>query len=146
MNKSLILTKTYQDLNVDFKINDKDHLHILPLWRDEFGNYANYETTRGHLNYGYSDLYEVMLWYRYYTIRHHHIEKKATPYPYKSKGKFWMNKGYFSRIPLHYRNIDPKIGLSIIKEVMDMIILRHKGIPSYYDEEEMNKICYIEKH
>ncbi len=64
-----------------------------------------------------------------------HIKKKDNDY--------YCNKSYFSRIPSHYRNIDSKIGLNIIKEALNHIILRIEVIPKYYNRYIIHDIITI---
>lgn len=128
----------YTELGINFKFIQDKHMYINLFGKDEF--YNNVEDwvsiTKGSKKYEYCNLYEILLWYYYYSIKHKHIKKK-----YKSKyikRELCMNRSYFSRIPYHYKQIDPKKGLNIAKDAIDIIIKRHNGIPLYYDKNIIN--------
>jgi hypothetical protein len=55
----------------------------------------------------------------------------------------YVNKTYFSRIPLKYRNLNQKDGLILIKKALDKIILRYNALPSNFDSTEIDKLLKI---
>ena len=81
----------------------------------------------------------MLLWYRYYTIKNKHIKRRI------GGSRMCMNEAYFSRIPPHYRNINPKKGLNIVKRALDRLILEHKGVPTYFDNNVLNHIYTIKE-
>lgn len=86
---------------------------------------------KGLYNYEYNNIYELLLWYYYYTIKYKHIEHKNN------------NRCYFSRIPKRYKNIKTKTGLNIIKKLLDEIIIKNNGIPEYYNKNILDELIII---
>lgn len=93
---------------------------------------------KGFRDYYYYNIYEVLLWYAYYSSEYHHIDKHRQ----KQYG-CWQNRGYFSRICQHYRQCDPMKGLNIVKEALDILRKRHGGLPKYYQPEVLSELYYI---
>jgi hypothetical protein len=154
MEKHKILTQAYEKLGLTFlQVNDKhlyiEHFHQLffryqlnitnnsteiltRLYDSSFVEHNDgYLINKGTQSFQCYNIYEMLLWYYYYTIKHKHIKHKN------------MNQSYFSRIPSYYKNIDPKRGLNIIKEMLDKLILKHNGIPKYYNEKVLQQIIKI---
>ena len=151
MDKFHILKKAYTELNLDFKFNDKNHLYIkkfdcgyfrnnLLITHDETiilpgcgytTNSNSFIENKGLSNYEYCNIYELLLWYYYYTIKYKHVEHKNN------------NKCYFSRIPKYYKNIKTKTGLNIIKKILDEIIIKNNGVPSYFNKNILDKLIAI---
>ena len=86
---------------------------------------------RGSKTYWYSNLYEVLLWYYYYSIPKHNILRETSNGYTK----------YFARIPPHYRKNSN--GLTIVRKALHTILKRHKGIPKYYDPEVLRAILVV---
>ena len=86
---------------------------------------------KGNKRYAYGDFYYAMLWLYYYHSTNRKIENKS-----------W-SRTYFSRIPTFYRAIDPVEGIKIVKEALYEFLMYYHGIPKYFNEEDMNKICYV---
>lgn len=147
MNKHQILQKAYNDLNLSFDIDFVNHLHIKTFDCDFFKSIEikpitehKYVVNKGLNKFQYHNIYEVLLWLYYYTIKNKHIEH--TNY----EDNCYHNKSYFSRIPSYYRNIDSKIGMNIVKRVLDKIIENNNGVPIYYDPKILKEIMIIKKH
>lgn len=94
---------------------------------------------KGLKRYGYSDVYEILLWYNYYKYQNRHILQ----YDYLGKTNGPVNTSYFSRIPHHYRNLDSKKGLHMIKQILDKIIVENNGMPGYYDPRILRILFYV---
>lgn len=142
-HKRELLDKCYKELNLNFMMDDKRHFytkHIDYLYFMESGINDEYIITKGLDTYKYHNLYEILLWYYYYSIEHKHIQKRII---HNYRTILFPNRSYFARVPHHYRNINPKKGLNIIKNALDEIIMRHNGIPKYYDKTECDKIFEI---
>lgn len=153
MNNKQIFSDVCNYLNLDFKQNDKNHLHIENFPIDSFyknecgitsygcGQNRLYCVTKGGKNYIYHNLYEMLLWYYYYATKHKHIKKY-----FKMKGHKIHIKPYFSALPEYYLNIDPKKGLNIVKEAMEQLILIEGGIPHDFNPGVLNDIYTIKYH
>jgi hypothetical protein len=83
--KTILLTESYDKLGIDFTpINDKHlHINIFPLNHFYYilDTHADkidytYKITSGSKVFIYSNLYEIMLWYNYYTHKYIHIQKR----------------------------------------------------------------------
>lgn len=158
MYKSKLLNNTYKILGLNFKINNINHLHIKSISKYIFSDliilrpnetciYNNFNEidntdeiidsiiiTKGTNEYFFVNVYEILLWYYFYSIKNKHIVKHSVDSP------------YFSKIPPYYRNIDPKKGLIIIKSALDQIIIKNNGIPKYFNTNILDHIFYIRKH
>jgi hypothetical protein len=150
MDKNEILIKAYKKMKLDFKIDDKRHIYIKSFDINYFRNnikismdetiilnigYSESENeyinivNKGRHIYEYNNIYEVLLWYYYYKTKYKHIEHKN------------KNRSYFARIPEHYKKT--KKGLKIVKDVLDEIIIKNKGVPKYYNESVINNLMII---
>lgn len=147
INKHQILQKAYSDLNLSFALDSVNHLHIKTFDCDFFKSIEiksitehKYVVNKGLNKFQYYNIYEVLLWLHYYTIKNKHIEH------INHKDNCCHNKSYFSRIPNNYRNVDSKIGTNIVKKVLDDIIESNNGVPKYYNPEILKEIMTIKKH
>lgn len=152
MYKHSLLHETYKKLNLTFEFDDTQHMYIkkfdknyfvyrmkitsentsiVPIFEGVFTNKYENIIKKGLHDFEYWNIYEVLLWYYYYTIKYKHIEHKNS------------NRCYFSRIPKHYRNVNPVVGLSIIKNILDKIIIENKGVPKYYDKNILDNLITI---
>lgn len=146
MNKNKVLNDAYEKLQLIFKFNEIDHLHInyidITHFYNKIGIKDQQNITKGSKCFTYHNIYEVLLWYNYYAIKYKHIQKNVIK---DNKLVHYCNRSYFSRISKNYKNIHPKKGLKIIKIALDNIILKHDGIPKYYDKTILDNIFYISK-
>ena len=128
MSNKILLDNTYKQLGLTFKLNDTDHLHIKPFDCHAF-MFINWDN-KLYTVYGYKNspiyfknIYEILLWYYYWSHKYIHIGRR------NSNG--CINQSYFSRIPPYHRNLEPKKGLHMIKNILDGIIIESKGLPEY---------------
>ena len=139
----------YPELGISFQIDHHRQLFIKDIHKldfrflssrhDDTERYKSLATSdyvtipRGSKTYWYANLYEVMLWYYYYSIPKHNIVKIM--------GSTAVNDKYFSRIPPHYRKNSS--GLTIVRKALHTILKRHNGIPKYYDPEVFQAILVV---
>ena len=153
LDKQEILKKAYDEMGLTFEFDDRKHLYVKLFdscyFMNNIGMTSNnteitnpgiclgrvtggtYVVRKGKHVYYYCNIYEVLLWYHYYTIKYKHIQHKN------------KNTSYFSRIPPEYRNIDPKRGLNIVKSVLDKIIVENNGVPKYYNKLILDQIFTV---
>ena len=164
MNKPKILSDAYKQLDLTFEMETKNHLHIknidkcfflwdlfvkdktdLPNWNLSLVD--DQLIIKGSHKFYYANIYEILLWYYYYTVHYKHIQRGYRITDGRFKGYYnCSNRAYFSRIPTHYTTLDSKKGLNIVKEALDNIILKHKGVPKYYDSQLINEILVVKEH
>ncbi len=139
----------YPSLGISFLIDHHHQLFIQDIHKAEFSWASMYRDEReqlkslatndlvviprGSKTYWYQNLYEVMLWYYYYSIPKHNIVKQM--------GTSAVNEKYFSRIPTRYRKNSK--GLTIVRKALHTILRRHLGIPKYYDPEVLSAILVV---
>ena len=121
---SALLSDSYQKLNLTFDIDASKHVFFHCIHRDTFDLIDAQAIQKGAKCFYFNNIYEVLLWYHFFTSGHKHFERKVMG---------WSNKSYFSRIPPRYRNLDPKKGLNIVKEALNRILIKYNGIPPYYE-------------
>jgi hypothetical protein len=134
----------YRQLGLDFSLKDDTHIYFQLFDIHLFNQYYPDDPVtidKGAKRYYYANLYEVILWHHYYSIKHRHITKK-----YKAdfhKRLLCKNRSYFSRIPANYLNLDRAQGLVLIRKAVDIILKRHRGIPTYYDSDVLTHYLAI---
>jgi hypothetical protein len=158
MDTHKLLEEAYIKLNLDFKIGSSEHLYIYNIHRDHFSDldsteYGYYVKTNGLNKFYCSNIYEALLWYCFFKCKYKHFLHYSRKHIVDIGGRMKLkaiahawdckNKSYFSRIPLSYKNMKPKKGLSTIKKILDRIIVTHNGIPEYYHANVMHDILYI---
>ena len=134
MVQAQLLEESYAKLGLKFVIDTTKHLYISHFENSyfyyEIGIYDSVDVIyKGTQTYSYCNLYEILLWYYYYTHKYRTFQRKD------KRGKpVSMTKAYFKWIPHQYWSIEPIDGLAIVKEALDIIILKHNGIPKYYQK------------
>ncbi|CAO3620750.1 unnamed protein product [Cunninghamella echinulata] len=147
------INKLLEELKINFEIIDKCLFVYLIYGFSSHFTYKRYEDgtemepiraviKSGLVEYTFENFYEVMLWYRYYSCKRHHVVH--TMYNGPAKPSLKANAAYFARLPKYYRNTPPNKGLSIVKEAMIYFITHYNGIPPYFDQNYLDEeICKI---
>jgi hypothetical protein len=166
MHKRKLLNECYKILNLDFSIDHTKHIYLYNFYKGLFYNYPHtldmnsfnnnddykqyrdkcgfYVKQSGSRTYCYHGLFEALLWYNYYKYQKRHTMNYRYDLVTKTnKDVSLKTTSYFGVIPKHYRGLDSKEGLKIIKKIIDEILIDSNGIPDYFDPELLKTLFMV---
>lgn len=149
-----MIDKCFAQLGVDFAIDEKGWLCVECFRPDDFyvddeQKYAHERryaariiVQHGSHTFYFRNIYEVLFWYRYYTLRKCRIKRRISSRP-RLNTTSCRNQAYFSRIPSYYRTISRKEGLNVVKTAFEQVFTMHGGIPDDYDGTFLGRLYTI---
>lgn len=166
MYKRKLLDECYKILDLDFSIDRTKHIYLYNFHKGIFYNYPRtldtttsatdgnnkkyYDKCRiygkmcGSRSYYYCGFFEALLWYNYYKYQRRHMMSYRYDLETKTnKDVSLKTTSYFGVIPKHYRDLDSKEGLRIIKGIIDEVLIDCGGIPDYFDPKLLKTLFMV---